>query len=248
MYRGYVKLWRKLEDSPIMSDAGLCQLFLWILLHVQAKPSFVYGVRLNPGQMIVGRYALAARLRQKPNTIRNRLSKLSYLQIIGLQSSNRFTIITLLNWDSYNGGWTTEGSDKDTSRTTVGQRVDTSRECKELEECKELKELNINTRPKNSDSDPLELDLGIPSTTFRPRKKTSNNETIPPSLEEVQTYCESRKNGIDPEAFIAHYGKSGWVDKNGNKIKSWRCCVITWEKMQRNQSRPKMTSYLSGGE
>jgi hypothetical protein len=245
MYRGYVKLWRKIQDNLLMYNAGLCQLFLWILVHVQAKPSFVYGVRLEPGQVIVGRYSLASRLKEKPSTIRNRLEKLSHLKIIGLKSDNRYTIITLLNWELYNGERTTGGQSLDIGRTTGGQRVDTSREGEEREEREEKEILNINNMAK------IEADLaklGVDSSTeLKQRKRHRDTETIPPTIEEVRQYCDSRQNGIDPEAFIAHYGKSGWVDKHGNKIKSWRCCIITWERYARNNPRVKMTNYLSGG-
>lgn len=52
---------------------------------------------------------------------------------------------------------------------------------------------------------------------------------IPPSVDEVREYCNERKNGIDPEAFVAFYASKGW--KIGNtKMTNWKQAVITWEK------------------
>lgn len=51
----------------------------------------------------------------------------------------------------------------------------------------------------------------------------------PPTRDEVADYCEERRNGIDPDRFIAYYESNGW--KVGrNPMKDWRAAVRTWEK------------------
>jgi hypothetical protein len=58
--------------------------------------------------------------------------------------------------------------------------------------------------------------------------------TIPPTFEELQHYCLSRRNGIDPEYFMAFYNANGWVQgSKGKPIKDWKACVVTWEKRQK---------------
>ena len=63
-----------------------------------------------------------------------------------------------------------------------------------------------------------------------------NINKIPPSLEEVRSYCEQRNNGIDAEAFIDYYAQQGWKLANGNPMKDWQASVRTWEK--RNKAKP----------
>lgn len=59
----------------------------------------------------------------------------------------------------------------------------------------------------------------------------------PPTLDEVRAYCIERKNGIDPEAFLAHYQANGWVQgKTCKPIVDWKACVITWERTRKAQS------------
>lgn len=53
-----------------------------------------------------------------------------------------------------------------------------------------------------------------------------------PTLEEVKEYCLGRKNNIDPKRFIDFYEANNWTDSKGNKVKSWKQKVITWESHQ----------------
>lgn len=55
----------------------------------------------------------------------------------------------------------------------------------------------------------------------------------PPSVEEVAAYCLERKNGIDPETFVAFYESKGWR-VGTSPMKSWKHAVITWEKKRRS--------------
>lgn len=51
----------------------------------------------------------------------------------------------------------------------------------------------------------------------------------PPTLQEVQVYCMSRHNNVDPEKFIDFYAAKGWMIGK-NKMKDWKASVRTWEK------------------
>ena len=58
---------------------------------------------------------------------------------------------------------------------------------------------------------------------------------VKPTLDEVREYCESRKNGIDAEAFIAFYESNGWkVGKN--PMKNWKAAMTTWEKNRKKNT------------
>lgn len=51
----------------------------------------------------------------------------------------------------------------------------------------------------------------------------------PPTIQEVQVYCMSRHNNVDPEKFIDFYSAKGWMIGK-NKMKDWKAAVRTWEK------------------
>jgi len=61
---------------------------------------------------------------------------------------------------------------------------------------------------------------------------------IPPTLEDLQHYCLSRRNGIDPEAFMDYYASVGWMIGK-KKMKDWQAAVRTWE---RNRKSTKQVS------
>lgn len=65
-----------------------------------------------------------------------------------------------------------------------------------------------------------------------------------PTLEEVQSYCNERKNSVDAQRFIDFYESKGW--KVGrNPMKDWKACVRTWEKRQTPQ--PQANNGLPSG-
>lgn len=61
-------------------------------------------------------------------------------------------------------------------------------------------------------------------------KNKSRTKFTPPTVDEVAAYCRERGNGIDPEYFVAYYGKQNWRLSNGQKMTNWKMAVITWEK------------------
>lgn len=67
----------------------------------------------------------------------------------------------------------------------------------------------------------------------------------PPTLSELEDYCQERKNGIDPQKFLDFYESKGWLIGK-NKMKDWKAAVRTWERSNsgsgyldsKNQEKP----------
>lgn len=63
-----------------------------------------------------------------------------------------------------------------------------------------------------------------------------------PTPEEVQAYCDERKNGISGQQFCDFYSSKGW--KVGSQpMKDWKASVRTWEGKRRETTAP--TSQVS---
>lgn len=60
-----------------------------------------------------------------------------------------------------------------------------------------------------------------------------NNKFVPPTLEEVRSYCQERKNNVDAGKFIDFYASKGWM-VGRNKMKDWKASVRTWERRDNN--------------
>ena len=61
---------------------------------------------------------------------------------------------------------------------------------------------------------------------------------IPPTVEEVESYCSERGNGIDAQSFIDFYESKGWMIGK-NKMKDGKAAVRTWERSRNKNSTEK---------
>lgn len=124
MNRGYVKLWRKSLDSGLLQNPEAWALWSYILMSVTHKPTKqLVGnqmVNLEPGQMVTGRYALAKALKLTPKVTRTRLLLLENLGNVAIKRANKFSIITVVNWDAYQANITDEGQQTGQQRANKG--------------------------------------------------------------------------------------------------------------------------------
>ena len=105
MQRGYVKLWRKTLDSGLLQNGPAWQLFGYLLLRATHKPyrTIVGGVvcELVPGEVVFGRSKAAVDLGLGEQQIRTALNLLKKMKIATSRSTNKFTVVSLVNWHNY---------------------------------------------------------------------------------------------------------------------------------------------------
>lgn len=56
----------------------------------------------------------------------------------------------------------------------------------------------------------------------------------PPTLEEIETYCQERGNYVDAQAFMDFYDSKGWMIGK-NKMKDWKAAIRTWERKDKEK-------------
>ena len=58
-----------------------------------------------------------------------------------------------------------------------------------------------------------------------------------PTIEDVKSYCEERRNGIDAQSFIDFYDARGWKLTKGVGMKDWKAAIRTWEKNRKSNAQ-----------
>ena len=116
------------------------------------------------------------------------------------------------------------------------ERVRKHREQKKTEE-KKLEALHCNTLVTkcNTEIEIRDRVKDIDNKEKNSIKKESagahNKKFVKPTVEEVRTYCQERKNAVDANRFVDYYEANGW--KVGrNSMKDWKAAVRTWERTE----------------
>ena len=113
------------------------------------------------------------------------------------ESTKTGRLITIINWEAYQGNGNNINKDDNKELTKHQQRAN--------------KELTTNKNVKNDKND----------------KNDKNKRFIVPTIEEIEKYCKERNNQVNPLTFIDHYKSNGWmVGKNKMKdwkaaIRTW---------------------------
>jgi hypothetical protein len=111
---GWLKLWRKSQNSAVFSDPTTWKLWCLCLMKATHKKCWVpvegilQPVELQPGQFITGRFALHKDFYPKkkknnlsPFSLWRRLKLLQDLQNVIIRSHAKYSIITIVNWEHY---------------------------------------------------------------------------------------------------------------------------------------------------
>jgi len=135
---GWIKLYRSLQDNPIYRKSQYVHLWVHLLLKANHKKSeFIWNGKrmvLMPGQLLTGRLELSRETEIPPSTVEKILKYLKREHQIEQQTTNKFRIITIKNWDFYQSD--EKGNiKKDNSVTTKEQQRDTN---KNVKECKRM--------------------------------------------------------------------------------------------------------------
>lgn len=105
---GYIKLYRKALDKGWLKNHSLWAFWSWCLLKATyTERDVIVGlqkVHLYPGQFIFGRKSAAAEIALSEQQIRTLLNFcVNIEQNLTIKSTSKFSIITIVNWDDYQG-------------------------------------------------------------------------------------------------------------------------------------------------
>lgn len=207
MNRGYVKVWRKIQDSGLMQMPNTLALFMHILFsatHKDIKIGTPTGIiELKRGQYISGRIKLSHDLKQSEREIRTGLSRLSELSIISIKTTNKYSVYTIENYGLY------QDIDQQSDQQTTNKRPASDQQTTTKQEHNKL-----NTKEHNNRGSRL------PTNWIAPQ--------------EYIDYCNTERPDLNAN-FIADGFKDYWISIAGSKgLKTdW---FATWRNWVRRQS------------
>lgn len=125
---GYVKLYRKILNNPIVcKDSDHLSIWCYLLLnatHKEIKTLFKgEKISLLPGQLITGRKVISKALKIDESKIQRVLSCFESEHQIEQQTSNKNRLISIVNWEEYQ----TNEQQMNNKCTTSEQQVNTNK-------------------------------------------------------------------------------------------------------------------------
>jgi len=106
---GFIKLHRAILNSEVFQNEALLKVWIWCLLKASYK-KYSYSIPagkgtaiidLEPGQFAFGRKTAALELKMTESGLYKRILKLKHSGNITVESNNRFSIITIVKWITY---------------------------------------------------------------------------------------------------------------------------------------------------
>ncbi len=117
---GWIKLHNKFLQWEWAQIPEMAHLFIHFLLLANYKENNWQGIKIMPGQLIVGRKKLAETTGISEQTIRTCLTRLKSTNEITIKSTNKYSVITIVNWAKYQGK-ENKSTSKSTSNLTNNQ-------------------------------------------------------------------------------------------------------------------------------
>lgn len=211
--KSWIKIDREITSHWIFSDPWKFRnwIDLLTLVNHQEQKVNIKGVILTckRGETLCSLDTLAKRWNCDKSKVRRFLKLLESDSMIVLKSEQITTRLTICKYELYQG-------ERNANETEVKQK----RNASETQMTPNKNEKNeYNEENENNLTNPTEVELVI----------STQKRFLIPSISEISTYCQERKNEVNPEQFYDHYQSNGWM-VGKNKMKDWKAAVRTWEK------------------
>jgi biotin operon repressor len=151
MSESWIKIYRRFLDWEWYGKSEMVHLFLHLLLKANVEDKRWQGFVIKRGQLITGRSRLIEETGISERTIRTCLQKLQETGEITVEASNRYSLITICNYDSYQERESESVQQTSSKRPTTDQQMSTTKEYidSSVEESNKTKI----TRPKKTKAD-----------------------------------------------------------------------------------------------
>lgn len=160
---GWVKVWRKILDNPIVTkDADHLAVFIHLLLNAANKPfDITLGgerITLRPGQLTTGRKQIAEKYRVSESKVQRILKLFENEHIIEQQTNSRCRLISIVNWHEHQYYEQQTEQQVNSYRTASEQQVNTKQEYKNIKNIEKFNKsyINNNNNTRAREGDPVQ--------------------------------------------------------------------------------------------
>ncbi len=199
---GYVKLWRSFDMWGWRRNPNAVTVFLYCLTHARHEPGQYQGIELQPGQLVTGRDAISRVTGLTTQSVRTALKNLQKTGEITIKTTNKFSIVTVVNWAKYQTPDTTTNQQLTNKQPATNQQLTTNKNVKNVKK----------TSPTPSKGDTLfdefwkvyPRKVGKKNAQQRWQKLKINDETYRKITEAVKAQSESDQWKKDGGQYIPY--------------------------------------------
>lgn len=116
---GWIKIYRKFQEWEWYDKSEMVHLFLHLLLSANLTDRNWHGICIKRGQLVTSYEHLHCQTGMSIRTLRTCLSRLEETREIERETTNKHSIITICNYESYQD----EGNESDKQTTSNGQSI-----------------------------------------------------------------------------------------------------------------------------
>ena len=196
----WIKLYRKFSEWEWFNISEMVHLFIYLLLNANNSENEWRGIKVKRGQLITGRNNLSENTGISSQTIRTCLNRLKSTNEITIKSTNKYSIITICNYEVYQGckNRANQQTNQQTNQQLTSNQPATNQQLTTIKEYKNIKNDN-------------------------------NEENIFPPFENFKNYALENSPLVNISALELKYKawvENKWRDGNNKKILNWKTKLL----------------------
>ena len=193
---GWIKLYRKFSEWEWFNISEMVHLFIYLLLNANHDKGEWRGVVIERGQILTGLNSLHQHTKISYQKLRTCLKRLEKTKEINIQSTNKYSLITICNYESYQNG----------------QQTTNIQPNKQLTNNQQATNIQITTNNKEENNNTEKKDKNIPPAfdEFKSYALENNPSVNLKSLE------------LKYKAWV----ENNWRDGNNKKIVNWKTKLL----------------------
>ena len=237
---GWIKLYRKIMENPIVAkDADHLAIWVYLLLNAthDSYPVLFKGqkIMLQPGQLLTGRKAISDRLFISESKVQRVLDDFKSEHQIEQQTSNKNRLISIVNWDFYQGSEQQNELQMNDKRTTSEQQVNTNKNVKN--------DKNVKNERNNKESAAQLLERLLFDFTISEPLAEKMSEWLIYKTEKKQSYKETGLKTLlkKVETKEQEYGSLAVIDLIDECMERNYSGII-WDRLKNTE--PKKTDFV----